>query len=151
MNIRTIRHVAQQAAIVGMEASCFAAVVYLFGVGEGQVPVFSFLLVGWLLLALNRWLFGLAVWDTARGKLISIVCGITGISLLMGLASEEVGLLAGPYTFVRALSEIPLFFSGQAPLTAALLGGVVLYYRVLVTVREPIGVMGIARRVVSSQ
>jgi hypothetical protein len=150
MNYRKLRHAAQQGAIVAMEASCFAALVYLFGAGEGQVPIIAFIFVGWLMLAFNRWLFGLAVWDTPQGKLYSILSGIVGISLLIGLTSDEVGLLAGPLTFFRALSEIPRFFSGNAPLTAGLLGGLVLYYRVLVTVREPIGVMGIARRVISA-
>lgn len=150
MNFRTIRHIAQQAAIVGMEASCFAALVYLFGFGEGQVPIFAFLAVGWLLLAFNRWLFGLAVWDTPQGKLYSILSAIFGISFLMGLSSPEIGLFAGPLSFLTALTEIPLFLRGASPLTAALFGGLMLYYRVLVTVREPIGVMGIARRVITA-
>lgn len=150
MNYRKIRHVAQQAAIVGMEASCFAALVYLFGAGNGNVPLLPFLLIGWSLLAFNRWLFGLAVWDTPQGKLYSVLSAIIGISLLMGLTSDEVGLFAGPITVLRALAEIPEFFRGQAPLTAALFGGLMLYYRVLVTVREPIGVMGIARRVITA-
>lgn len=150
MNTRTIRHIAQQAAIVGMEASCFAALVYLFGAGSGGVPIFVFVGIGWVLLAFNRWLFGLELWDTAQGKLISIGSAFVGISLLMGMTSDEVGFFAGPLDFIRAIAEIPGFFSGRAPLSAALLGGLMLYYRVLVTVREPIGVMGIARRVITA-
>ncbi len=147
MSLRTMRHTAQQAAILGMEATTLAAVAFLFGAGgRTGIPWLAFTVIGILMVLVNRWLFGLEWWESGRGKAISVLSGIVGTSVLMGWVSPEIGFIAGPLSWLRAFNELPLFLSGNAALPAALIGGGGLYYRTLLTVRAPIGVTGIARR-----
>jgi hypothetical protein len=145
MSSIALRHIAQQMAIIGMEACAFASVAYLAGTGGTAIPWLWFIVVGWALLAFNRWLFGLAIWETAQGKLISILSGVVDTSFLMGVTVAG-ALFVNPLAMLLALTELPLLLIGNAPLAAALLSGMVLYYRVLVVVRQTVGSMGIAQR-----
>lgn len=97
----------------------------------------------------TRWLWSLDAWLRPQGRLAVAAGALLLVSLLMGAAAPgEVGMLAGPGAWLRAVVELPRLPLADAPLSLGLVVGSTLVYRSLqAIVQHPLTTRVVARMV----
>ncbi|MGB0388326.1 MAG: DUF4129 domain-containing protein, partial [Ardenticatenaceae bacterium] len=149
MNRSQLRYTSLQLSTLGIEVLWLSAVSYVLAQSEsgGALSWMTLFVAGGVLLFFYYWLWMRDIWDSGVGRVLSASAAILVISGLMQVAApEEVGWVAGPGDWIRAIGGLSDFLAGPVPLTVSLLVGLLLLYRVMLMVRLPLGVWEVASR-----
>jgi len=150
MSRSQLRYTLLQLSVLGIEAICLSTLSFVVAQEQagGAQAWPTLFLAGAILHFFFYWLWVRDIWYSGLGRLLSASAALIVISLLMqNSAPRQVGWFAGPDDWLAALRGLSDLLALPAPLTVSLLIGLLLLYRVMLMVRQPLGSWEVTSRI----
>ena len=151
MSRSQLRYTFLQLSVLGIEAIWLSTLSFVVAQNPagGAQTWWTLFLAGAILHFFFYWLWVRDIWYSGLGRLLSACAALIVISLLMQAAAPEgqVGWIAGPGDWLEALRGLSDLLAVPVPLTVSLLMGLLLLYRVMLMVRQPLGSWEVTSRV----